>query len=202
MRPIILIIVLYVCFGWHWKSNDKSTLAGLKLSWVNAGWPPGWRTWFQWRPAAGYKKDLLASGLETRAGLRSVSWAPAGRPSSSVRWRKRGRPVPGGTRRGVIWKNSLEILLVLNCYKQKNLIYSLYLIGKWRCIKTISQKPVSKDKLTCTIGTRKPRRGFTSFFFWNMSSSEYTLASVTCKQQQQQQQQQQQVNEAGCTNTH
>lgn len=59
--------------------------------------PPGWSTWFPWQPEAECKRDLLLSGQETKASLLSAGWAQAGKPSSSVQWRKRWRLVPEQT---------------------------------------------------------------------------------------------------------
>lgn len=58
--------------------------------------PPGWKTSFQWRPKAEYKKDLMPSGLQTTACLLSACWALADRPSFSGRWRRRWRRVSEG----------------------------------------------------------------------------------------------------------
>lgn len=59
--------------------------------------PPWWGSWFLWRPRAECRKDPLLSGQETRDSLRSVGWAQAGKPSSSVQWKRRWRPVPEQT---------------------------------------------------------------------------------------------------------
>lgn len=103
-------LFLLPCF--FWEIRDLSS-------------PPGWRTSFQWRPKAEYKKDLMLSSLQTTACLLSACWALADRPSFSGRWRRRWRRVSEGCgqmseAREKNGKNKAPAKTITNTLKQKS----------------------------------------------------------------------------------